>query len=1063
MQLHVVLPAATSVIKPVIPKLVHILYQVVTNMPGISQMNKAQLVAEIQHLGGTADLSARKLELQQQLYDLSANEGVTSGNRMTTDYQAYTRAMNKAGKYKKDLIAYMQEHLNLAVSTNATQIQLQKQALLKIYELSSIDETDPVGFGVHGSLTYREVLETQPAYCQWAQTTAPRGAVQPPDDSTGPTVGPGEREGLIQHASGEGQSQDQEHRRARATYGTGGGYDKPELTQKLFGPGAGDDGDDGGLEGPTSGSSSAQGGAPQLTTPSREPRRPGDGGGSQHGDRRQLCGCEDTGQEQVNGSENESQIYQLDDRTAQHLETQAGALVPSTFQQLVGEARPLLMEVCCDSDSALTSAVQEAAGCEQAATRCSLFNACDLGTDAGVRLVLERIQVQAPQLVWMKPPAAAYSPLSQLQGPSRQPQGEQQEALQQRRLEARRLFVGCACVLHHCLQQGIHVVLELPEKSLAWRMPLFASVKQKYGLSEVTTSGCAMNLRDKHGSFVKSGLRFLTTHRRLARALDIPCRCPRNYVHGRQEHAKRDSEREYTHEFIKRVVKHIGHELESGECEKEIAGSTQLPEGFGDGACCNCAELHWPNVRTQVCASCLLGRSHVVGHNPESPEQGVTPRFEDQQTTQEQCQVALGPIDPESEAMARTLLESKDFSYPACETLVQGLKLKNTNKNRNLVGTEAETVTLGMYACGNHYGVTKRTLQMPWVTKYLNSFLQQKCPQVQSWSSLVISRNLHVPLHRDLHNLPGSKNVVVGLGTFTKGEIWIEGGQPEQPETTLAQVRHDGVAVPGHKWKIRRRPVVFDPKAWHGSCAWEGERMILAAYSSRGLKQASSQDEHVLVTSGFPIHKSEQAHAVSERREQREREKQKKDEQIRKQLYLLHAATGHGSTRHLIQALRRRNASPRVLELAKEFKCSVCQERPRVQPRHLASLEPLPPKWHTIIADIGHFHHPETGEHAQFMVIIDEGSRFRTARILTKGSKQQPTSAACLQYLREGWTQYFGNPRCLRLDPGGSFRSQAVQDYCDRNEIFLDIHSRRGSLANRGVRAGGTGSKGSHA
>ena len=35
--------------------------------------------------------------------------------------------------------------------------------------------------------------------------------------------------------------------------------------------------------------------------------------------------------------------------------------------------------------------------------------------------------------------------------------------------------------------------------------------------------------------------------------------------------------------------------------------------------------------------------------------------------------------------------------------------------------------------------------------------------------------------------------------------------------------------------------------------------------------------------------------------------------------------------------------------------------------------------------------------------------------------------------------QYFGNPKCLRLDPAGSFRSQAVHDFCDRQGIFLDI------------------------
>ena len=154
---------------------------------------------------------------------------------------------------------------------------------------------------------------------------------------------------------------------------------------------------------------------------------------------------------------------------------------------------------------------------------------------------------------------------------------------------------------------------------------------------------------------------------------------------------------------------------------------------------------------------------------------------------------------------------------------------------------------------------------------------------------------------------------------------------------------------------------------------------------------------------------------------------------------MLHSATGHGSIRHLYQALKRRNAPKRALELAKTFTCAVCNEKRRVNPRHLASLEPLPPKWHTISADIGHWQHPETHEYVQFMLIIDEGSRFRIARVLSKGHKQQPSAATCLQYIREGWTQYFGNPKCLRLDPAGFFRSQAVQDFCDRQDIYLDI------------------------
>ena len=73
------------------------------------------------------------------------------------------------------------------------------------------------------------------------------------------------------------------------------------------------------------------------------------------------------------------------------------------------------------------------------------------------------------------------------------------------------------------------------------------------------------------------------------------------------------------------------------------------------------------------------------------------------------------------------------------------------------------------------------------------------------------------------------------------------------------------------------------------------------------------------------------------------------------------------------------------------------------------------------------------------MLAIDEGSRFRTAKILTKGAKQTPNSAACLNYLSESWIQVFGKPKTLRLDPAGCFRSTAVENFCDRHDIYMDV------------------------
>lgn len=48
-------------------------------------------------------------------------------------------------------------------------------------------------------------------------------------------------------------------------------------------------------------------------------------------------------------------------------------------------------------------------------------------------------------------------------------------------------------------------------------------------------------------------------------------------------------------------------------------------------------------------------------------------------------------------------------------------------------------------------------------------------------------------------------------------------------------------------------------------------------------------------------------------------------------------------------------------------------------------------------------------------------------------------AAQFLDYMQEGWIQYFGPPHTLRLDPSGVFRSNGVEQFCDRHGIFLDV------------------------
>ena len=122
------------------------------------------------------------------------------------------------------------------------------------------------------------------------------------------------------------------------------------------------------------------------------------------------------------------------------------------------------------------------------------------------------------------------------------------------------------------------------------------------------------------------------------------------------------------------------------------------------------------------------------------------------------------------------------------------------------------------------------------------------------------------------------------------------------------------------------------------------------------------------------------------------------DEYLKKQLYLLHAATGHCSTRNLVMALKKRGASDRVIKAAEEFQCTICAEKQKLNGKHAATLEPLPPKWAVLSADGGHWtHNNETKESVGFAVLIDEGSRFRTAKILCRGKKQSMNASQFIQ------------------------------------------------------------------
>ena len=701
---------------------------------------------------------------------------------------------------------------------------------------------------------------------------------------------------------------------------------------------------------------------------------------------------------------------------------------------------------------------QQRSGKHESAARASTWNGADLATTSGLQLLLEQIRVLNPEHVWISPPDSAFSPLQRAN--QRNPQ--QVKELKHKREQAICLYHHVREVMRVCTQLGIHCTLELSEKSEAWRLPVMQEIQHDMGYHVSVTKGCSVGLSDAQGRLLQKGWRLVTSHRRLAECMHKRCMCPTSYVHAKAEgcDAKRTSR--YTSEFARLVYQALQEELSFYGVLQECEGLSQLPESFGRGELCTCEDAFLEKHQL-ICGSCLLGRDVVPGAL-EEPDGAAA--FQAHLT--QQAHLTRIPEAP-SELEARRICQQPNVDLKSLEEYLQEYAPRQgASRRQQVMNQQGSYFTYGTYSYGNQYGLTSRTQQNPELIRMINRVIQETFPENFVWTAFTLNLNSALPMHKDCHNHDGFLNCSVGLGSYSEGELWIETSEGCLKGVSEVKYKSNGEALMGVKVNIYHRPTMFHPKQWHQTCQWKGQRWVLTAYVSRGLEEFSETELRQLRKLGFkvPTRKAwsleaecspetaskhhvhtgpkeaqlATAYALGDPLQATQRERRREDERIRRQLHLLHCASGHGSLKHLIEALKRRRAPPRVLELAEAFKCPICEERSKPPPRAQATLEPLPPKYCTISADVGHWEHPHKKEAVQFMLIIDECSRYRVARVLSKGSKQHPSANTCIQYLQEGWSQYFGYPRALRVDPAGVFRGRQILDaYCDKHGVYLDI------------------------
>ncbi|CAE7943401.1 RE2 [Symbiodinium necroappetens] len=202
----------------------------------------------------------------------------------------------------------------------------------------------------------------------------------------------------------------------------------------------------------------------------------------------------------------------------------------------------------------------------------------------------------------------------------------------------------------------------------------------------------------------------------------------------------------------------------------------------------------------------------------------------------------------------RLILEERYEDDECLEFIELMLEANQENSTRGILNDEDknEYLCFGLYAFGNHYGVTNRTHRLGKAVRYLNNFLLRRMPD-HRWTSLVISNNNLLPMRKDNHNI--GWHALYGLGNYSGGGLWQEIVSENDSGGRAVHWRSDGNGVlrPGVIHESRGTPVYFPPKVNHATEPWKGNRILITAWTSRGIQACEPKNRRLLRRLLFPV------------------------------------------------------------------------------------------------------------------------------------------------------------------------------------------------------------------
>ena len=261
----------------------------------------------------------------------------------------------------------------------------------------------------------------------------------------------------------------------------------------------------------------------------------------------------------------------------------------------------------------------------------------------------------------------------------------------------------------------------------------------------------------------------------------------------------------------------------------------------------------------------------LINHNLTGDQGGKPAKDSDSHLLSRPYVCAGVSTEPSAKVNALELalkhLQSKDFSFKALQEVIESLQAFQTRKQRRAIKSKDSHAfyhVFGQWVHGGLQGVTQLSQKNPEICKYLCSFVAHHAPKDFTWTSLVVSVQTQVAIHRDAHNQPDSCNFLVSCGNHSGGELWIEDSTVPD-KYAVYQEDPTGNTLKGRKIASKHKPVLFAPKTKHCVLPHEGTRMSLTAYTSRGFHKLTSYDLGILNDLRFRLPPDPAARAASAR------------------------------------------------------------------------------------------------------------------------------------------------------------------------------------------------------